>query len=227
MVGFYMEHTTGYVVQSLGDLAENYIKDAILSGRIKSGEKIVESEISQALQISRAPVREALRVLSIQGLLVFSPRRGHRVPALTKEQVQELFQLRLLLELQLVSRLIEKQLLTQEDFDLLTELTEKMENFDQTDPKQADNLFQLNSLDIQFHRLLWNKAESPRCAQLLESMFFELLIVMNNNLDSLGHFREKAQEHKRLIYALQSGDYAIAKQELTNHVQEYVLSTLG
>lgn len=216
-----------YSSKSLSDIVEQYIKDQILFGRCQSGDKVTEVDISQKLGISRAPVREALRSLNVQGLLYFSPRRGHYVWEMSHNEILETFQIRIALELQVLHILVVGNVLTQADFAHLEELSRQMEE----DGERAGDVFErtyaLNSRDIAFHRHLWQASGSKRHAALLENLFYQLLIVMNENIASLGTPREKAREHRQMAEALKTKNAQRVCGELQNHLHKYMLAALG
>ena len=84
--------------ESLVDVAEHRLRDAILSGALRPGDKIVEEQLCADLGISRAPLREALRLLGQQGLVDHLPRRGSRVAEWSTTDILQLFALRHVLE---------------------------------------------------------------------------------------------------------------------------------
>ena len=84
--------------ESLVDVAEHRLRDAILRGALQPGDKIVEEQLSADLGISRAPLREALRLLGQQGLVEHLPRRGARVAEWSTTDILQLFELRHVLE---------------------------------------------------------------------------------------------------------------------------------
>ena len=83
-------------------------------------------------------------------------------------------------------------------------------------------LYWLNSLDIQFHRYLWQVSGSLQRAKILEGLFHQLLIVMNRDTVTLGTFHEKAEEHLRIIEALRKRDLALILAEFRRHITVYV-----
>lgn len=216
-----------YKISSLSDIARKYIKDQILSAELKSGAKIVESDIAEALHISRAPVREALRSLNEKGIVVFSPRRGHHVLEMEREELFEIFQIRISLELQVLKILITDQLLEEADYRHLFNLSERMSHADKENETENERIFRINQLDISFHRYLWKKSKSMRRAGLLEDLFYQLLIAMNQNVASLGSGDEKFEEHKRMIEALQTNNIALVCDELHLHLKKYMVAALG
>src|SRR5262249_20735023 len=136
-----MRHTT-----LRGNVAE-LLFDAILSGRIKSGERLNETELARQLQISRAPIREALHQLHEQGIVVNNPRRGMYVVSLSETDVRKINNIRLILE----SEALE---LCKANFDVhlekkLTQMVEKMEAM------TPGPITQSAPLDLEFHRTIW------------------------------------------------------------------------
>lgn len=216
-----------YSINSLSDIAIEYIKDQILSARLKSGAKIVEAEIAESLQISRAPVREALRSLSHQGIVTFSPRRGHYVLEMTREELFEVFQIRISLELQILKILVSDRILGPADYDHLTHLSQQMQSADTQATDEHQRIFLLNTLDIRFHRYLWGLSKSTRRARLLEDHFLQLLVMMNQNVASLGSCEEKSSEHLELIKALGTNNADQVCAELRRHLDKYILAALG
>ena len=143
-----------YNTSSLTDIVKKYIKDQVLSGAMKSGDKVIEAEISDILQISRAPVREAFSSLNEQGILAFSPRRCHLLWEISREEAFEIFQIRISLELQVLRILITNRLLTKEDFLKLENLVYQMKTGDNVPQTESERVFLLNSLDLSFHKHL-------------------------------------------------------------------------
>ena len=211
-----------YSKQSLCDIAFLYIKKKILSGNLKSGDKLIESDLSLELGISRAPVREALRELNVHGFIAFSPRKGNRGLEMTQEEILEVFEIRISLELQILRILVEQKMLSENDFAELSALTGKMLESEHQNIPEDERIYRLNSLDIAFHRYLWNASGSKRRAQYLEDLFFQLLIAMNKDVVSLGTFEEKAREHALITDALRSGNLKKVNGQFQDHLKEYV-----
>ncbi|MCL2578944.1 MAG: GntR family transcriptional regulator [Oscillospiraceae bacterium] len=210
-----------YKTQSLSEMAVQYIKNKILSGEFKGGDKLIETNISADLAISRPPVREALRELSVQGMIVFSPRKGNVVPEISLEEILEIFDIRISLEVKVLELLIQKKLLAGEDFACLRSLVEKMRAQSSLEGEPHEKMYQLNSLDLQFHSYLWAASKSFRRAKIMESLFFQLLLAMNRTPESLGVFGEKAIEHERIVDALEKNDLDLAVSQFTVHLDSY------
>ena len=213
-----------YTKQSLCDIAILYVKEKILSGTLKSGDKLIESDISLELGISRAPVREALRELNVHGFITFSPRKGNSVLELTQDEILEVFEIRISLELQILRILVEQKMLSENDFAGLSALTDRMLDSEHQDIPEDERIYRLNNLDVAFHSYLWNASGSKRRAQYLEDLFYQLLIAMNKDAVSLGTFEEKAREHALITDALRSGDLEKVNMQFQNHLKEYIVA---
>ena len=102
----------------------NSIITAIATGELKSGEKIIEQTIATEMNISRAPIREAIRELAAQGIVEYIPKKGATVATLNKKSIEETYSLRALLEGMAVRLAIDN--MTKEDIQTLTSLSKTM-----------------------------------------------------------------------------------------------------
>lgn len=215
-----------YEKKSLADVVVDYVKNRVMAGTLKSGDRLIEAEISKEFNISRAPVREAMRILNEQGIVAFSPRKGNHVMEMSTEEVLEIFEIRTTLEVQILKKLVKEKMLTEKDFDHLYKLTNDMKNINDKAETDEEKTYLLNHLDMSFHKYLWSVSGNSRRAQILEGLFYQLLIDMNENIGTLGHSEEKADEHERIIYALKGGDFLTVTLEFQNHLFGYVKETL-
>ncbi|HEY1581290.1 MAG TPA: GntR family transcriptional regulator [Terracidiphilus sp.] len=136
--------------------------DAILSGKLKPGSRLNESELSRQLKVSRAPIREALRQLQEQGLVIHQPRRGMFVVSLTEKDIEKINRLRVLLESEALL-LCRANLTPQNERKLLAEL-EKMENRGDTSALEAARL------DLSFHRTIWSQTKNEFLDKMLTGL---------------------------------------------------------
>ena len=219
-------YVNDYSKHSLNEVTVTYIKDKILSGELKRGDKLIESDISEHLRISRAPVREAMRELNVYGLVSFSPRRGNQILDLTPEELRELFEIRISLELQVLDILVKRDLLSLDNFLQLDSFVAQMAANEGKEMPYHEKLYNLNQLDVSFHSYLWHASGSRKRAQLLEGLFFQLLVTMNENVQTLGSFEEKAIEHANIVDALKSGDRDEVFAQFKKHLCKYAKAML-
>lgn len=222
-----LNNIIGYSKVNLSDLVVNHVKNRILAGDLKSGDRLVETEISEELQISRAPIREAIRELNIQGILSFSPRKGSQILDLTYDDIKELFSIRIPLEKQVYEIIFENALLETQDLDYLESLNHEMLKMDREITDQREKIYMLNSRDLQFHKFFWNKSKSFRRANILESQFFQLLIAMNQDISTLGSIEDKFKEHQGIIEACRKGRLEETLAAFDKHMESYLTAIVS
>lgn len=140
----------------------NELREAIVSGRYRPGDRLNESRLARELNISRIPIREALQRLQEQGLVMNRQRRGMFVTELPEADVQRITSLRVVLEaeaLRLCRANMTRTLAAQ-----LTALVEKMETW------QGSNEIDAAAIDLEFHRAIWNAAGNPVLCRALNSL---------------------------------------------------------
>jgi DNA-binding GntR family transcriptional regulator len=147
---------------SFKDQAVELLTDRIMSGKIKPGERLNESSLSQQLRISRAPIREALQQLQEQGLVLNIPRRGMFVVSLGKDDVQKINSLRLVLESEALR--LARTYITPQKVKKLGQLMKQIE-----DAKPAPTNESVR-LDVEFHRTIWSSTGNEYLEKTLTSL---------------------------------------------------------
>jgi len=188
------------------------IRQEILAGRLKAGERLVESSLATTLGVSRAPVREAIKLLSGEGLVSEEPNRGACVISLTEADVREIYDLRAALEAR-AARLLARARRS-EDAAALRRLVEDMEK-----AASADDAPATSAADLVFHTTLLERTGNGR---LLES--FNRSVPMLRALIPLDEscypsLSEVAEEHWRLVRAIGEGDEEAAARCVEEHVE--------
>lgn len=176
------------------------LRGAILSGKIRTGERLNESVLARDLGLSRIPVREALTQLEEQGLVVDIPRRGKFVVELTDEQIQKINSLRLILEAEALCLCRAK--ITPAGLNTLASLADKMEQ-----SREASEI-EASALDIEFHRTIWHHSGNEYLAKTLESLTVPLFAhraLWRINREMLG-WASILPNHHRLLLAFVAGE---------------------
>jgi DNA-binding GntR family transcriptional regulator len=202
---------------SLVELAFNRLSQEILSGRTDPGERLVEEQLTRRLGISRAPLREALRLLAQQGLVEHIPRRGVRVATLSDDDVRELYEVRDVLERHAV-------LAVRRGPDLagLRAALEVMRKATET----ADRLA-IADAHRQFHVALVGLAGNRQLSALYESVLVRLQLYMAVNLRreaEAARATDGVHRHERLLQAVERGDPEQVVKELNAHGARTYLS---
>lgn len=185
------------------EMTESFIREAILQGVLRPGDRLQQDEIAAVLGVSRMPVRASLRQLESEGLLLIRPHRGAVVASLKPAEIAELYELRVLLESYLVGRAIAR--LTPEATCRLEALAERLE--------ATSELPERLELRRTFYRELYALADRPRAAALVE----QLRASVGRYL-LLQRVDESPKGHVGLLPFLQNGDAAGARAWLESHL---------
>ncbi|MFQ5691951.1 MAG: GntR family transcriptional regulator [Nitrospinota bacterium] len=197
-------------------LSENVvgaIRTAIFDGSLELGQRLVETELAEQLGVSRGPVREALRLLATEGLVVINVHRGTFVIKPTAEDVEEIYTLREALEDLAVGRVVD--LASDEEIESLVESAEQLEKASQE--KQVSRLVDLN---MEFHGLLFQYARHERLAQVWANLESQLRLC---NLMEIGYTREDMTraraDHVKIAEAIKARDAEGARQLIREHIR--------
>lgn len=186
------------------------LRDAISSGRLSPGARLIEQDLSEELGVSRAPVREALRQLMGEGLVMIETHQGTSVVSVTTEDLNEICRLRAALEPVAIERLIEIG-----DPDHLRILRGVVAEIREAIPSRDAVL--LSHLDMRFHETLCELSGYPR----LLSAWRSLGIQARSYFAVAQYFFDDASlagNHDRLIEVIERGDVAAARAELQEHI---------
>jgi DNA-binding GntR family transcriptional regulator len=194
--------------------AYEYLKSAILSDRIHPGERLAEEHLAKEMGVSRTPVREALHKLESEGLIKALETRGFIVSKDSREEVEELFDMRAILEgygLRVISEKVSENLLEQ-----LDGFIEKAE--DALRRKQIREIFKWNT---QFHDTLHRMlAEKKRLHRLLVNVRKYVLRYRENTLQYPDGGRRALDGHRKIVMALRLKDPDLCERVMREHIQE-------
>ena len=194
--------------------AYEYLKSAILSDRIHPGERLTEEHLAKEMGVSRTPVREALHKLELEGLIKPLETRGFIVSKDSKEEVEELFDMRAILEgfgLRVISGKVSEDLI-----EKLDGFIEKAE--DALRRKQIKEVFKWNT---QFHDTLHRMvAEKKRLHRLLVNVRKYVLRYRENTLRYPYGGRRALDGHRKIVMALRLKDPDLCERVMREHIQE-------
>lgn len=190
----------------------NQLRDEILSNRLPPGTHLQEEEIASTLGISRAPVREALRLLAGEDLVTIAPRRGTIVRALSPEDFLAAYQVREALELLAIRLAVPR--LTDEDLQTLRDLHAQMVAY--TEKHDVDSYFQCNAA---FHSLFAERSGN----ELLQGLYRQLVNQMRRyrmrSFYLRGGLDRSLSEHSAILEAVERRDVEAAMRLLSEHIQ--------
>jgi DNA-binding GntR family transcriptional regulator len=199
--------------QSLTSAVADKLRDQIIRGEIPEGAQLRQDAIATQFQVSRIPVREALRQLDAEGLIAIVPNRGAVVPALSPDDIEELFSIRALLEPEVLKLSIPH--LTKDDYSEADAVLRKYVN----ELRRDDHVSAWGRLNWQFHSILYSRANQPR--------FMAIIRNVNNNGERytrlqlyLTHGIKRAnEEHHQILEFCRQRDIVQACKLLREHIQ--------
>ena len=194
-----------------GEQVIEILRNAIISGRFTPGERLIESALSAELGTSRGPVREALRQLENEGLVMSFRYRGAVVLGVSDEEVQEvLIPIRLTLERYSFARALDK--LTDDDFAELAKQIWLMEH-----AGKAKDLIKLVEADLRFHEIVISASGQLHTVQIWRTIWPRIRAYFFR-YERWRSFEETVAEHRLLLEALQTRNPEIALAQLERHI---------
>jgi DNA-binding GntR family transcriptional regulator len=205
--------------KSLGEHVFESLKQAIIRGKISSDEWLVESHIAETLGISRTPVREAIHKLEREGLIEHQPRGGFTVLGLNREDIEETFGLRGLLE-GYAARLAAVKHKSEE----LKALEKKIDEFQKAlDHNKMDLLPAINT---EFHDLLYGLSKSPKLINMINGLRDQIYRYREMILKEQKFASTSNLDHKKMLKYIRKRDAEGAERVVKDHIsrgQEMVL----
>jgi DNA-binding GntR family transcriptional regulator len=195
---------------TLKDHTVEILSDAILTGKIKPGDRLNESRLARDLHVSRAPVREALQQLQEQSLIVNVPRRGMFVVTLDEEDTQKINSLRVILEAEAL-RLAQKNLTPQRQ-NRLEQLLIAIENMEPMPTKTTMRV------DFEFHRTIWSYSGNEYLEKALTSLTAPLFAHTVRTLLRSDKFRRVLDSHRPLFDFICGKSDQSAEQVMLAHL---------
>jgi DNA-binding GntR family transcriptional regulator len=189
------------------------LRNAILSGHFKPGERLVEKELAEQLDISRTPIREALRKLELEGLVAYEPRKGVIVVGVSSEDALEIYMIRAVLE-GLAARLAANKR-TENELNTLKKLLFGME-----DCIQKDKITKLTSLHASFHNFIAEVSKSPRLYHMIISLHEYVKNFAEIPCYLPGRLHRGWEEHKEIVDAIDEKDNERAEHAARNHIMQ-------
>ncbi len=187
------------------------LKQYIADQRLKPGGKLSVPRLAAQLGVSRTPVKEALERLGKDGLVTTLPNRGAFVTIIRREDVDEIYQMREVLE-GLATRLAATKI----DSSLLARLRELLQKGEVA--VSRGDISAHVTIDLEFHRLIRERAGNRRLFRALDNLQDQIRIVFRTSATIPGRMRKAVDEHHEILAALESGDAGRAEAAARDHI---------
>jgi len=196
-----------------GNSVYDFIIHQIKMGEIVPGQTLTERGIANEIGVSRTPIREAFKKLIEQGLMEYEPHKGVKVTLYSKEKIEDLYEIRELLEGLSVRRIAERH--TDEDIKKLEQYIELAEK-----AVEEGSLFKLSEINSEFHNTLARLSGNHYLLEIMSALQMQISLLMSQSLSNKGRPYKNIEEHKMIINAIKSGDKFLAEETAKYHVRK-------
>lgn len=199
---------------SVPDVVHQKLRARILSGELASGHKVRQGDLANAFGTSRVPVREALRRLESEGLVTLRPQRGYVVASLDIKEIEEIFQIRIMLEERAGYEATVKR--TLEDVAALERILQRMERIS---VRLGAGLAEWAACNHEFHQRLFSSSGQMHLCRIV-NMLRDTVERYIRVFAAMGRHRDEAQsEHRSILVAFRAGDAAEVGRLSREHCQ--------
>ena len=190
---------------SLGHRIFCILRDKILNEEYEKGQKLNEVVLSKELNISRTPIREALKQLELEGLVKSIPNKGVYVLGFSSRDIDDMLEIRVVLESLSVQLAIDR--VTQEELDRIKEIYDLLEFYAEKNDQER-----FTEVNIDFHEAIYRATHSQYFEQLLSDINYYIHVTSRHSI--------KQPEHKEIYEAIVKKDKALAKANVEKHIRK-------
>jgi len=199
--------------RSLSDDVVVRLRGEIVRGTFAPGQRLNEVALAEAFDVSRGPIREALTILEREGLLTVEKHRGARVTLLSRNDIDEIYELRLALERLAMERAV--RLATPDDHRAMIEVIASLGS-----ATKKKDVYLAVAFDVQFHDLIYRAAKHERLYQSWALLRPQIETFLNSRPSDQDSYLDQAvAEHTGLLDVIRSGDRAAAVSMIEIHIR--------
>ncbi len=196
----------------LREIVFESIREAILDGRLKPGERVMEIQLAEKLGVSRTPVREAIRKLELEGLLIMEPRKGAYVADVSLKDVIDVLEIRASLEGLAASLAATRA--SEEEIEILKEKSAQFKECIEKNDVQG-----MISKDTEFHEVILHAAKNKKLTTIIESLREQVQRFRVTYFTEYNMTAYLASEHQNVIDAIESREPEKANEYAQNHIE--------
>ena len=196
----------------LRDVVFQTLRQAILKGELKPGERLMELQLAAQLGVSRTPIREAIRMLEQEGLAVTMPRKGAEVAKMTLKGMEDVLEIREALDI-LACQLACDRITD----DLLKTLEEKKKAFEAS--LETKDVKVIADADISFHDVIYEATGNPKLVIMLNNLREQIYRYRVEYIKKTENYPILIKEHEAIYQALLKRNKEAARASISNHVE--------
>jgi len=197
----------------LRDVVFNTLRQAILTGELKPGERLMEIHLADQLGVSRTPIREAIRKLELEGLVTMIPRRGAEVAQITEKSMNDVLEVRRAVDALCVELACER--ITKEE---LERLGEACEEFAAEAMKKDKDVKILAQKDVALHDIIVQATGNQRLIQLVNTLSEQMYRYRFEYLKDFSQHEKLVEEHRVIFESIVKKDRETAQEAAKLHI---------
>lgn len=198
--------------QPLRDIIFNTLREAIIIGELKPGERLMEVHLAETMGVSRTPVREAIRKLELEGFVTMIPRKGAHVAELTVKNIMDVLELRASLD-GLAASLAAKRI-TDNELEHLKSVSSCLNEY-----IEKGNLQGSIKKDIEFHDIIYKSSRNDKLIQIIDNLREQVLRFRVLYLKDYRSAKNLIKEHLEIFEYIKSRDSANAQKAAEQHIK--------
>lgn len=195
----------------LRDVVFQTLRQAILRGELEPGERLMEIQLANKLGVSRTPIREAIRKLELEGLVLMIPRKGAEVAEITEKSLRDVLEVRSSLEDLAVELACER--IGEEQIEELKKAAEEFK-----EALQGGDLTEYAEADVKFHDVIYHATENQKLVQLLYNLREQMYRYRVEYLKRSEVHQTLLAEHQHIIEYIEKHDKEAAKNAIRTHI---------
>ena len=203
----------------LRDVVFKTLRQAILTGELKPGERLMEIHLANKLGVSRTPIREAIRKLELEGLVIMIPRRGAEVAEITEKSMKDVLEVRKALDILAVELACER--ITEEDKEKLLLACEEFE-----EAVKTGNFAMIAKTDVMFHDIIVEATGNVRLVQMVNNLAEQMYRYRFEYIKDASQHERLVEEHRNIYEGIIRGDKETAVTASGTHIDNQEQSIL-
>ena len=218
----FVNNKIGEIFQNLQDQVYKIIKDKIIWHEIKMGERIIDKKLAEELSVSRSIVRQVLTILVKEELLIMIPRNGFYVREITKKEIEEIYNIREVLEVYALKSAI--PIILHRDIDEVEKLFNKPEkSFEKLGKNDIKSLIEI---DIKLHELIIDNCNSGHIKKIIDKFENQVNFYRYADINKISRAKELYSEHFEIFKSIKERNIELAVELMANHIESSKKSVL-
>ena len=203
----------------LRDVVFKTLRQGILTGELKPGERLMEIHLANKLGVSRTPIREAIRKLELEGLVTMIPRRGAEVAQITEKSMKDVLEVRKVLDDLSVELACER--ITEEEKELL-----KNACVDFEEAVKTGDFAKIAKTDVAFHDIIVTATRNIRLSQMVNNLAEQMYRYRFEYIKDSSQHARLVQEHEEICQGIIAGDKKRALEAIEAHIDNQEIAVL-